>query len=64
MLVRTADPEDGRAQTLALTPAGRALVPALAALADVNDAEKEKEQDRRHECELDQRLRPLARVRT
>jgi DNA-binding MarR family transcriptional regulator len=39
MLVRTADPEDGRAQTLALTPAGRALVPALAALADVNDAE-------------------------
>jgi DNA-binding MarR family transcriptional regulator len=39
LLVRAADPEDGRAQTLALTPAGRALVPGLAALADANDAE-------------------------
>jgi DNA-binding MarR family transcriptional regulator len=39
LLVRAADPEDGRAQTLALTPAGRALVPVLAALADTNDAE-------------------------
>jgi DNA-binding MarR family transcriptional regulator len=39
MLVRAADPKDGRAQTLALTPAGRALVPKLAALADANDAE-------------------------
>ncbi|MDQ0513353.1 MarR family winged helix-turn-helix transcriptional regulator [Ancylobacter amanitiformis] len=39
LLARTADPADGRAQTLALTPAGRALVPELAALADANDAE-------------------------
>jgi DNA-binding MarR family transcriptional regulator len=39
LLVRAADPEDGRAQTLALTRAGRALVPGLAALADANDAE-------------------------
>jgi DNA-binding MarR family transcriptional regulator len=39
MLVRAADPQDGRAQTLALTPGGRALVPVLAALADANDAE-------------------------
>ena len=39
LLVRAADPEDGRAQTLSLTPAGRALVPRLAALADANDAE-------------------------
>ncbi len=39
LLVRAADPEDGRAQTLSLTPAGRALVPGLAALADANDAE-------------------------
>jgi DNA-binding MarR family transcriptional regulator len=39
MLVRAADPEDGRAQTLALTSAGRTLVPKLAALADSNDAE-------------------------
>lgn len=36
---RTADPDDGRAQTLALTPAGERLVPRLAALADRNDAE-------------------------
>jgi DNA-binding MarR family transcriptional regulator len=39
LLVRTADPEDGRAQTLALTRAGRLMVPKLAALADANDAE-------------------------
>ncbi len=39
LLARTADPQDGRAQTLALTPKGRTLVPALAALADANDAE-------------------------
>lgn len=36
---RRADAVDGRAQHLVLTPAGRALVPALAALADANDAE-------------------------
>lgn len=39
MLLRAAHPEDGRAQTLSLTSAGRALVPKLAALADLNDAE-------------------------
>jgi DNA-binding MarR family transcriptional regulator len=39
LLVRTADPEDGRAQTLALTAKGRRLVPELAALADANDSE-------------------------
>jgi DNA-binding MarR family transcriptional regulator len=39
LLLRVADPEDRRAQTLSLTPAGRALVPRLAALADANDAE-------------------------
>jgi DNA-binding MarR family transcriptional regulator len=39
MLARAADPRDGRAQTLCLTSAGRALVPELAALADANDAE-------------------------
>jgi DNA-binding MarR family transcriptional regulator len=38
LLTRAADPDDGRAQTLALTPAGAALVPELAALADANDA--------------------------
>ena len=39
LLGRTADPEDGRAQTLSLTRAGRSIVPKLAALADANDAE-------------------------
>jgi DNA-binding MarR family transcriptional regulator len=39
LLARAANPDDGRAQTLALTPAGRAIVPELAALADANDAE-------------------------
>ncbi|HEX4078136.1 MAG TPA: MarR family transcriptional regulator [Rhizomicrobium sp.] len=39
LLARTADPQDGRAQTLALTARGRGLVPQLAALADANDKE-------------------------
>jgi DNA-binding MarR family transcriptional regulator len=39
LLARTADPKDGRAQTLALTAKGRRLVPELAALADANDSE-------------------------
>ena len=38
LLLRRADPDDGRAQTLALTAKGRRLVPELAALADENDA--------------------------
>jgi len=37
LVVRTADPRDGRAQSLSLTAAGRRLVPRLAALADAND---------------------------
>lgn len=39
LLLRAANPEDGRAQTLALTRSARKLVPELAALADRNDAE-------------------------
>lgn len=39
LVERRADPLDGRARILALTARGRALVPALAALADANDAE-------------------------
>jgi len=39
LVVRAASARDGRAQTLALTDRGRDLVPALAALADRNDAE-------------------------
>ncbi len=34
-----ADPRDGRAQRITLKPAGRRLVPKLAALADENDAQ-------------------------
>jgi DNA-binding MarR family transcriptional regulator len=39
LIVRTANPEDARAQTLSLTEKGRRLVPELAALADTNDSE-------------------------
>lgn len=39
LLRRHADPDDGRAQTLSLTPAARRLVPQLATLADENDAD-------------------------
>jgi DNA-binding MarR family transcriptional regulator len=39
LIVRTASVEDRRSQTLALTPAGRDLVPGLAGLADENDAD-------------------------
>lgn len=38
LLVRTENPQDGRAHTLALTEAGRRLTPELARLADENDA--------------------------
>jgi DNA-binding MarR family transcriptional regulator len=39
LLTRSADEQDGRAHTLALTRKGRELVPVLAALADANDEE-------------------------
>ena len=39
LVTRTANPDDKRAQTLALTPRGRSLVPLLAKIADANDAE-------------------------
>jgi DNA-binding MarR family transcriptional regulator len=39
LLTRRASADDKRAQTLALTDAGRTLVPELAKLADQNDAE-------------------------
>lgn len=39
LILRQANLQDGRAQTLALTEEGRSLVPDLAALADFNDAE-------------------------
>lgn len=51
LIERRANPDDGRAQTLGLNSAGRALVPELAALADRNDAEffsALSAKDRRH----------------
>jgi MarR family transcriptional regulator, lower aerobic nicotinate degradation pathway regulator len=39
LIVRQASPDDGRAQTLALTKTGTAFVPDLAALADHNEIE-------------------------
>jgi len=39
LIARTASEQDLRAQTLALTAAGRKLVPVLSSLADANDAE-------------------------
>lgn len=39
LVTRTSDPNDGRAQTLALTARARRLVPELAKIADANDAE-------------------------
>ncbi|MBN9518792.1 winged helix-turn-helix transcriptional regulator [bacterium] len=39
LVTRTVGAGDKRFQTVALTPAGRKLVPTLAALADANDAE-------------------------
>jgi DNA-binding MarR family transcriptional regulator len=39
LVVRKASRDDGRAQTLALTPRGAALVPAIAGLADRNETE-------------------------
>lgn len=60
MLKRTADPKDGRAQTLALTSAGRALVPSLAALADTNDREFFKLLTAAERAELLRLLRKLA----
>ncbi len=39
LVVRKANPEDGRSQTLCLTPGGTDFVPELAILADRNEAE-------------------------
>jgi DNA-binding MarR family transcriptional regulator len=51
LVLRAADPQDGRAQTLALTAKGRRLTPKLAALADQNDGECFA-----HLCDRDRRL--------
>ncbi len=63
LVERRAGLSDGRAQTLALRPAGRARVPVLAALADRNDVEffGVLEEDERRE--LDRLLRKIVSER-
>ena len=60
LVVRQANPDDGRAHTLELQPAGRALVPRLAALADRNDAAFFGRLAPGERRELDRLLRRLA----
>lgn len=60
LVARRASPDDGRAQTLALTPAGAALVPELAALADENDAEFFGQLSQAERARLEALLRRLA----
>ena len=55
-----ADPRDGRAQRLRLGPPGRALVPALAALADRNEDEAFGHLDPGERAALHAALRALA----
>ena len=59
-MARTASPDDGRAQTLALTRAGERLVPLLAALADANDAAFFDTLDANERAALERTLRKLA----
>lgn len=54
------DPRDGRAQRLSLRPAGRRLVPRLAALADANDAEAFGYLDPRRRAAMLATLRAIA----
>lgn len=60
LLTRTADPQDARAQTLALTRAGRDLVPRLAALADQNEAEFFGHLSVKERCTLQRMLQDIA----
>lgn len=55
-------PQDERAHALVLTPAGRALVPRLAALADQNDARWFGHLSARARAELVRQMREIARV--
>ncbi len=63
LIVRQANPDDARAQTLGLTPPGRALVPELAALADRNDAEFFDHLDAEDRRRLEDLLRDIVRRR-
>jgi DNA-binding MarR family transcriptional regulator len=63
LVSRRANPEDGRAQTLSLTPAGRKLVPSLAAIADANDRAFFATLNKRERNELKRLLRKVAAAR-
>jgi DNA-binding MarR family transcriptional regulator len=59
LLLRRADPADGRAQTLALTAKGQRLVPELAAFADQNDADFFGDLPAKERAHLEQVLRAI-----
>lgn len=63
LILRTGSETAGRGQILSLTPEGRALVPALARLADGNDAEYFGVLTREERATLDRILRTLANRR-
>lgn len=60
LVARTTDREDRRFQAVALTQAGRKLVPKLAALADVNDREFFGDLPPEHRAALAEILREIA----
>ena len=63
LIARTPNPDDARAHTLALTQAGHALVPRLAALADENDADFFAHLTEADRAALDRILRDIVRRR-
>ena len=60
---RQDDPVDGRAHSLALTPAGRRLVPELARMADANDAAFFGSLSTRERTAIEAALRKVAAAR-
>jgi DNA-binding MarR family transcriptional regulator len=63
LVTRSAGREDRRYQALALTQAGRALVPQLAALADQNDAEFFGHLDPAARAQIEQAMKEIVRRR-
>ncbi|CAO3454814.1 Transcriptional regulator, MarR family [Azospirillum argentinense] len=61
LLTQTADADDRRCQTLALTRQGRALVPDLAALADRNDADFFGHLDPAERARIEETLKGIVR---
>ncbi|TWA85450.1 DNA-binding MarR family transcriptional regulator [Azospirillum brasilense] len=61
LLTQTADADDRRYQTLALTPQGRALVPDLSAMADRNDANFFGHLDHAERARIEETLKGIVR---